>query len=284
MNKQVSIDFTQFINQNLVKYMDAREKLDDERQLGIITQREILTMVDKSFRNLISKRHISTIPTTFNSSTIVIGNSGFSRRNYLGRTANIKTLKKDTAFEIIKDIFYNKKNEVSDWLKTLPNRNKAVYNMHKLLCDALEPYYKEMSIPYYKEMDKFILNAIRTHKPITVLKRATLDIDLESINLFNKQSLYFMDEQKHVVSYDYLIYNNGELAIEIKDNTNTKTMWYVDILSQPQILFLIYEELPNITEQTLGLVAEIHNIQKSLHDAFDYFKSETLKLEVMSQL
>ncbi|MGD9697540.1 hypothetical protein [Acinetobacter sp.] len=281
MGNRVPKNFTEIIDESLAEYIKAREKMDYETNLYENIADEIINIVSKSFRNLISKKHISTIG-LYDDSKITIRNSGFARTNFRGKTASINALRKSSARSIIADIFYLKKDEVSDWLKTLNNRNKAVYNMHKLFCDALEPLYDKMNNPLYA-------NRGPTHKARkqVVHKDVTLNVNTGFMPKFypeQEENVCLLNEPKQISGYTYTLFYNSIIGVAIDDGTHKNNLAFLDILKFPQILFLIWDELPNITRQTLEIVKVLHSDKIAIHKAFDDFKNEVAKWEVLTQI
>ncbi|MGD9697541.1 hypothetical protein [Acinetobacter sp.] len=120
---------------------------------------ELMDILANSFTNLISKTHWMEEPIHFKTKSgydrpyyIGIYKNGFAFNTHHPSTGRAKPIYKSflrysgsipTTYEITKILFYTHKDEISAWLKSLNNRNKAAYNMHKLFCEKLEPIIKK---------------------------------------------------------------------------------------------------------------------------------------------
>ncbi|MGD9697538.1 hypothetical protein [Acinetobacter sp.] len=243
--------------------------------LEISKQSTISRLVGKIFTKLISSSHKSDIDinvaglyySTLSTHKLAVYPAGFAMIDK--RTYKVSGLYKyhDTSIAY-EDIFYNKKDEVSAWLRTLNNRNKAVYNMHILFCDALQPFYD-------------VISAARGANTTPEDEKRSMHLDFKkSMDVtFWPQWTQVFSENEQIDGYDVVIEDDGRFRIKVNGSYGN-----IDMSKDIGTMLFMAEDLPYIVQRTKELVTERQAERKALIDAFTIFEDAITPYKVSSDL
>ncbi|MGD9697537.1 hypothetical protein [Acinetobacter sp.] len=239
----------------------------NEYNIGKIQYYKFKDIVKYSiFKGLISKTYISDIVIAEDIGSeylLAVNSNGFALKS----TIQSKARKIDNQLSsydnrvLYENIFYHEKDKVAAWLKTLPNRNNAFYNMHKVCCEIINPYYDALN--EYKGRAR---NLHDKKLSITFAKRIITPFGCNRIIGSNDFT---------ISSIKVNIYYNGRMYMQIVDDDGwPSNVFSVNILKDLHAVVFLVEHFPEIKAKINEILDFYSELNFNIKTAFDQFREQ----------